>query len=236
MAVHLTVDELADAAAGLLDEPRAAEVADHLAGCRACAVTKAELDQVSERLAAEPAPQLPAPVAERLATVIAAEQERRESGDAEAARDHRRELEHRTKPSLGTVGGDLDKPSRLRFLGCALVACIAAAGIGFAGYAASARAGFGEPQAIRSPISSAELAPQAESLRSSTDLDAHWLSQAWSCANEVVDGRITDIARVTVDGAPALLVYTDSADGAQVTVVTGCPESPTPGLTTPLPR
>lgn len=236
MAEHLTVDELADAAAGLVDDARAAEITDHLAGCRSCAASQAELDQVSVRLAAEPVPPMPAAVADRLAAVISAEQSRRRTGAAGADEQHRYELAHRAKPSLGTIGSDLVKPSRARFLGRALVACVASAAIGFGGYAVGARAGLGEPQAISSPLTSSELAPQAEDLRSRSDLDSHWLSQAWSCARKVTDGRITDIARVTVDGSSALLVYTTSGGQARVTVVTGCPDKPKAGTTTELPR
>jgi hypothetical protein len=236
VAEHLTVDELADTAAGLVDDARAAEITEHLAGCRQCAATKAELDQVSVRLAAEPAPPMPTAVADRLAAVISAEQTRRRTGAAGADEEHRYELAHRSKPSLGTLGSDLAKPSRARFIGRALVACVASAAIGFGGYAAGARAGLGEPEAIRSPLTSSDLAPQAEQLRSKTDLDSHWLSRAWSCAREVTDGRITDIARVTVDGTPALLVYTTSGGRSLVTVVTGCPDKPHAGTTTELPR
>lgn len=236
MAAHLTVDELADAAAGLLDAARAAEVADHLSGCRRCAESKAELDQVSVRLAAVPTPPMPPALAARLSAVIDAEQRRRETRQADTEEHHREELAHRAKPSLGPIGSGIDKPARFAVLARALVACVAAAAVGFAGYAASARAGLGEPQAIRSPINSRSLAPQAEQLRSNSDLDSHWLSRAWSCANRVVDGRITDIARVTVDGTPALLVYTDHGERSRVTVVTGCPDSPRAAESTDLPR
>ena len=236
MAAHLTVDELADAAAGLVDDARAAEITEHLAGCRQCAAGQAELEQVSVRLAAEPAPPMPAVVADRLSAVIRSEQARRESGRAGVDEHHRYELAHRSKPSLGTIGDDLVKRSRTRLLGRALVACVASAAIGFAGYAAGARAGLGEPQAIRSPLTSSQLAPQAEDLRSKTDLDSHWLSRAWSCARKVTDGRITDIARVTVDGTPALLVSTRSGGKSWVTAGTGCPDEPKAGTTTELPR
>ncbi len=236
MAEHLTVDELADAAAGLVDAARGAEITEHLAGCRRCAASQADLDQVSVRLAAEPTPPMPAALADRLSAVIAAEQTRRETGRAGADEEHRYELAHRSKPSLGTLGSDLAKPSRTRFIGRALVACVASAAIGFAGYAAGARAGLGEPQALRSPLTSSDLAPQAEDLRSKTDLDSHWLSNAWSCARKVTDGRITDIARVTVDGSPALLVYTSSGGKSWVTVVTGCPDKPHASTTSELPN
>ncbi|WP_152365099.1 anti-sigma factor family protein [Microlunatus speluncae] len=236
MAEHLTVDELADAAAGLVDAARGAEITEHLAGCRRCAASQAELEQVSVRLAAEPTPPMPAAVTARLAAVIDAEQNRRQSGQASSDDEHRYELAHRHKPSLGTLGSDLAKPSRSRFLGRALVACVAAAAIGFAGYAAGARAGLGEPQALRSPLTSRNLAPQAEELRSKTDLDSHWLSLAWSCARKVTDGRITDIARVVVDGSQALLVYTSTGGKSFVTVVSGCPDDPKASTTTELPR
>ena len=42
------------------------------------------------------------------------------------------------------------------------------------------------------------------------------------CAREVTVGRITGLLSSSVDGTPALLVYTKADGSTQVTVVTGC--------------
>jgi hypothetical protein len=41
-------------------------------------------------------------------------------------------------------------------------------------------------------------------------LSPHRFSQAWDCTREVTERRITGLASNTVDGLPALLVYTES--------------------------
>jgi len=62
----------------------------------------------------------------------------------------------------------------------------------------------------------------AAALERLTDLDPHRFSQAWQCARRVTEGRIVGLASSSVDGTPALLVYTHSGGRDQVTVVTGC--------------
>jgi len=67
-------------------------------------------------------------------------------------------------------------------------------------------------------------------------LSPHRFSQAWDCARKVTDGRITGLAASTVDGTPALLVYTESDGSTQVTVVTGCgADTPSAGPSALLP-
>jgi hypothetical protein len=69
---HLTPVVLAEYDEGLLPERRAADVAAHLAHCATCTETHRQLDEVSHRLAAEPAT-LPVPpdVAARLDAALA---------------------------------------------------------------------------------------------------------------------------------------------------------------------
>ena len=53
----------------------------------------------------------------------------------------------------------------------------------------------------------------------------------------VTAGRITGLVSSSVDGTPALLVYTKSDGSAQVTVVTGCVGGkPSAGPSAVLPR
>lgn len=77
MSVHFTADELAEAAAGLLDPARAAAISEHGAGCADCTEMATSLSQVPRLLAAEPAPTMPDDVFTRLEAVVAAESERR---------------------------------------------------------------------------------------------------------------------------------------------------------------
>ena len=76
-AQHLTTDELADAAEGLLDPERAAFAESHIAGCPDCHAQSDALRAVSATLQAEPAPTMPEAVAHRLNDVVAAEHVRR---------------------------------------------------------------------------------------------------------------------------------------------------------------
>jgi anti-sigma factor RsiW len=74
---HLSVDELADAAEGLLDPERAAFAESHIAGCPDCQAQSEALREVTASLRAEPAPTMPQEVSHRLKDVIAAEGARR---------------------------------------------------------------------------------------------------------------------------------------------------------------
>jgi hypothetical protein len=111
----------------------------------------------------------------------------------------------------------------------ALAAAVAAAVIGFGAYVVSASAGLNEPPVVAA-VSSSDLGAQAAALERA-GLGPHWFSRAWQCARGVVtDGRIVGLASSTVDGTPALLVYTRSGATTEVTVVTGCgTERPSPG-------
>ena len=88
-----------------------------------------------------------------------------------------------------------------------------------------------EPPSGAAAVSSGDLRTQAGDLERGGDLDPHRFSQAWTCARQVTDGRITGIASVTVDGSPALLVYLDDE---RVAVVEGCHEN-TPRVTATAP-
>ena len=57
------------------------------------------------------------------------------------------------------------------------------------------------------------------------------------CAREVTAGRITGLVSSSVDGTPALLVYSKADGSTQVAVVTGCGGgTPSAGPSAVLPR
>ena len=68
---HIPVEELADAAEGLLPSHRAAVVDTHLAGCASCRGLADALAEVTRMLADAPAPAMPSAVADRLDQVVA---------------------------------------------------------------------------------------------------------------------------------------------------------------------
>ncbi|MFB4301128.1 anti-sigma factor family protein [Actinomadura sp. NTSP31] len=70
---HLDYDVLADLAEGLLEGDQAASVNAHLESCAECRDRSADLADVSRILAEAPVPSMPAELAERIDTAIAAE-------------------------------------------------------------------------------------------------------------------------------------------------------------------
>ena len=72
-AQHLSIDELADAAEGLLDPGRAAAVESHLASCADCRGQSEALRKITATLGADVSPPMPEAVAHRLEEVVAAE-------------------------------------------------------------------------------------------------------------------------------------------------------------------
>ncbi|NDU73364.1 hypothetical protein GWI34_12055 [Actinomadura sp. DSM 109109] len=70
---HLDYDVLADLAEGLLEDDEAASVNAHLETCADCRDLSADLADVSRILAEAPVPPMPAELAERIDTALAAE-------------------------------------------------------------------------------------------------------------------------------------------------------------------
>jgi anti-sigma factor RsiW len=225
---HIAVDELADAAAGVLGAGRTGEVEAHVDSCRECRQTWEALAGVRDLLAAEPAPSMPQHVAQRLGDVLEVEGRLRTTAHASS---------FLRRPTLGMFGADLDQPKRSRLVFGALAAVAVAAVVGFGGYVLSATAGLNEPPQTSAVVNTRQLGAEAHSLLKSADLGPHRFSRAWRCARDVTSGRITAISSVVVDGEPALLVYTRSDDTQLVTVVTGCAaDQPVAGPSTTLPR
>ena len=230
---HPLLPELAEWDEGLADPERSRELQAHLSGCRECAETLTDLREVTHRLAAVPAPSMPPDVAARLAAVLAGEDVRRERRQqlrvAAGGGPDGSGPAGWTRPTLGRFGEDLPRRSLKRQALPLLAAAAFAAAVGFGGYVVSASAGLNEPPVVAA-VSSRSLGPQAGALARSTDLDPHRFSRAWQCAREVTDGRIVALASSTVDGTPALLVFTRTGATTLVTVVTGCETGrPQPG-------
>jgi anti-sigma factor RsiW len=223
-AQHLSIDELADAAEGLLDPERAAFAESHIAGCADCRAQSEALHEITGMLRTEPPLSMPEAVAHRLNDVVAAESARRTDV-------------WKPRPTLGTFGEDLKKPSKSRWALPALAAAAVAAVVGLGAYVISASAGLNEPPVVAA-VNSRDLGLQARALEQTTGgLSPHRFSQAWDCARKVTDGRITGLAASRVDGTPALLVYTKSDGSTVVTVVTGCGAgAPSAGPSAVLPR
>jgi hypothetical protein len=215
---HPSLTELAEAAEGLLEQPRSAEVLEHLAGCGRCQHSAAELRAVSTTLAAVPAPVMPADVAARLDRVLAGEIVRRTAQPNLA--EESESVPSPSRVTLGAFGADRPRRSVRRTALPALAAAVAAAVVGFGAYVASATAGLNEPPVVAS-VSSANLGAQAGAL-ARAGLEPHRFSRAWQCARKATQGRIVGLASSTVDGTPALLVYTKSGASTEVIVVTGC--------------
>jgi hypothetical protein len=78
---HPESDVLAEYQAGLVTGRRRASIASHLAACEQCAGLSGQLAEVSVLLAAAPVPAMPADVARRLDTVLAAEAAQRHSSE-----------------------------------------------------------------------------------------------------------------------------------------------------------
>jgi anti-sigma factor RsiW len=231
---HISVDELADAAEGLLDPVRTDAVSAHLDTCADCRATSERLARVSGLLAADPAPPMPVAVSRRLESVLAAEAERRAVTGVLDDRSVRPPRE--PKPSLGSFGAGLPHRRLRNIVLPVLAAAVTAAAVGFGGYLVSASAGLNEPPSTAAAINPSQLGSQALRIEESQDPGPHLFSRAWRCARGVTAGRITGLTSVSVDGRPALLVYTRADDKTYATIVTGCSvASPSAGPSAMLP-
>ncbi len=217
---HPSLSELAEAAEGLLDDARSAEVQTHVAGCADCRRSAAELGAVSAALSTAAAPAMPADVAARLDRVLAGETELRSLRPSRDEEPYGEPGGSGSPATVADLGAYRRRHSGRRVALPAVAAAVAAAVVGFGAYVASATAGLNEPPVVAA-VSSASLGAQAGMVQRN-GLEPHRFSRAWQCARQVTDGRIVGLASSTVDGTPALLVYTRSGAITEVTVVTGC--------------
>ncbi len=91
---HLDPDVLAEFRAGLITGRRGARITAHLAGCDRCAALDDRLAEVSALLAAVPVPAVPASLAQRLDTVLAAEAARKDHPERTVVRGPRERGSH----------------------------------------------------------------------------------------------------------------------------------------------
>ena len=105
----------------------------------------------------------------------------------------------------------------------ALAAAVVAAVVGFGAYVVSASAGLNEPPVVAA-VSRQSLGAQAGALARSRTWTRTGSPGPGSARGRRPSGRIVALASSTVDGTPALLVYTRSGATTLVTVVTGCDE------------
>ena len=232
-SAHPSLTELADAAEGLLDDSRSAELRMHLHRVlplpeqrRGAAGDQRHAWLPLRRRRCRPTSRSGwtgcwpgRPSADHASRV-----ETPGSGSARPAR-----------VTLGAFGADRPRRPARRILLPALAAAAAAAVVGFGAYVASASAGLNEPPVVAA-VSSSNLGVQA-GVFERDGLDPHRFSRAWHCARQVTDGRIVGLASSTVDGTPALLVFTRAGATTEVTVVTGCVAGqPSPGQSAPVSR
>jgi anti-sigma factor RsiW len=137
---HLDTGVLAEYDEGLLDEPAASRVAEHLAQCPTCSATVQRLGDVRLRLGDAPVPPMPAAVSGRIDAALAAERPVR-------SRDASRE-------PLATV-----HPLRRR-LPQLLAAAATVAAVGFAGYVVSTSGGGDDSASIATGGGGAEAADE----------------------------------------------------------------------------
>lgn len=105
MTEHPTVDDFADAAAGLAPELRRAELLAHAESCSRCAEVVADLAANAALLESDPPPPMPDEVWARVQQVVAAEQQRLTSGRAEAE-DRAAATERAKRTSVGSFGAN----------------------------------------------------------------------------------------------------------------------------------
>ena len=172
---HLSIDELADAAEGLLDPERAAFAESHIAGCTECRAQSEALHEITGMLRTEPPLPMPGAVAHRLNDVVAAESAMRTDV-------------WKPKRTLGTFGEDLKKSSKSRWALPALAAAAVAAVVGFGAYLISASAGLNEPPVVAA-VHSSDLGLEARALEQAAGgLSPHRFSQAWAAPARSLTG------------------------------------------------
>ncbi|WP_168207314.1 anti-sigma factor family protein [Microlunatus elymi] len=261
-ADHLELDELADAAEGLLAPERMRQVDAHLRGCADCRSLAGELAGVTDQLATAPAPSMPDAVFARLQQTLAHEHALRQPAAESRPAGHPGQSSapgassgapYADKPSPRVHGGGrVEKPRlaehfadtlgtrrgmRARFAGGALAATALAAAVGFGGYVASASAGAAEPsQDQPMVVSPGALHASAAAEVAEGDLSSYRFTQAWFCVRKVTDGRITGIRSTVLNGDTGYLVFLDRGNGVRAVFVTGCDtDTPKAGPTVTLP-
>jgi hypothetical protein len=159
---HLDAEVLAEFRAGIITGRRGAKITAHLAGCDRCTALGDQLAGVSALLASVPLPAMPASLAQRLDTVLAAEATRPDPVKTNQA--ERAQAERPTPPATGRR--QRPRPS-FRLLSLRVLAPVAVVVLAAGGYGLSRIAGPGG-QVTASSGSAAESAKAAAPSASSS--------------------------------------------------------------------
>jgi hypothetical protein len=239
---HIDIDELADAAEGILSPDRAAEIEDHLTVCGQCRDNAQALAGVQDLLSTAPVESMPDEVFARLQASLAEEQLHREGGGTSSTPESGPTDDGKDVPDHGKRrargGGRLPKPYlaehftdtlqsgrrlRGRFAAGAIGAAVLAASVGFGSYMLSASAGTAEPPADQPIVAqTGELAPTATAELRSGDLNSHPFSRAWWCVKSVTDGQLSGIRATVIGGESGYLAFLPGNGETKVVFVTGC--------------
>jgi hypothetical protein len=135
---HLDAEVLAEFRAGTITGRRGAKITAHLAGCDRCTALGDQLAGVSALLASVPLPALPAGLAQRLDTVLAAEAARPDPVKTDQA-----ERGHAERPVSPATGRRQSPRPSFRLLSLRVLAPVAVVVLAAGGYGLSRIAGSG---------------------------------------------------------------------------------------------
>lgn len=96
MSDHVTLEQIAEVDAGVVGEPFADAVTEHVGRCPECSILAGQLAAVTHTLSSAPAEVIPPDVADALQATIAREVARR-GPTAPPQRDHRPSPDHATR-------------------------------------------------------------------------------------------------------------------------------------------
>jgi hypothetical protein len=243
---HIDIDELAEAAEGLVGPERAEQISRHVAQCETCSSNAEALSEVRHLLETAPAEIMPDDVFARLQGALSSEQQQREDaghdyyGQSPSGRSEKLPTTYKTETGGPTItgGGRYPKPPlaesfaaklprgrrlRARFAGGALAGALLASSAGLGGYVLSASAGTDEPPADHPVVISSErLAEAAAAEAQRGKMNAHRFSRAWQCVKQVTDGRVDGIRTTVMDGQHGYLVILRENDQSRAVFITGC--------------
>jgi hypothetical protein len=163
---HLDAEALAEFREGLITGRRGARITAHLAGCGRCTALGDQLAGVSALLASVPLPALPASLAQRLDTVLAAEAARpgqvgAEQVGTEQVKTDQAERGQAERPAPPATGRRQRPRPSFRLLSLRVLAPVAVVALAAGGYGLSRIAGSGGPVTASSGSSAERAAGKA---------------------------------------------------------------------------
>jgi len=158
---HLDAEVLAEFRAGLIAGRRGAKITAHLAGCDRCTALGHQLAGVSALLASVPLPALPASLAQRLDTVLAAEAARPGQVGTDQVKTDQAERGHAERPDPPATGRRQRPRPSFRLVSLRVLAPVAVVVLAAGGYGLSRIAGAGGPVTASSGSSAERAAGNA---------------------------------------------------------------------------